>query len=149
MYLVTTLGEYKQVSLVPSFSETKENELAFFKKRLKTTMCCNSIIQLKKKKEKNKRKKKGKTDYLAFSLLTPEYFQGPENYKYYVLGTTGLDKNPSASILSLSPTQSSGLSPLKSTCSEPRLPCLEGPQEPSSGRERRSLGATGQWKHTL
>lgn len=32
MYLVTTLGEYKQVSLVPSFSETKENELAFLKK---------------------------------------------------------------------------------------------------------------------
>lgn len=31
MYLVTTLGEYKQVSLVPSFSETKEKEqeLAF------------------------------------------------------------------------------------------------------------------------
>lgn len=49
-------------------------------------MCCNSIIQFKKKKERER-----KTDYLAFSLLTPEYFKALR-LEYYVLGTTGLDK---------------------------------------------------------
>lgn len=52
-------------------------------------MCCNSTIELKNKG--GKKKKKRKTDYLAFSLLTPEYFKALR-LEYYVLGTTGLDK---------------------------------------------------------
>lgn len=76
---------------------------------------------------------------MAFSLLTPEYFKALR-LQYYVLGTTGLDKTlvhrfsheALPKVLAFPP---------KSTCCEPRLPCLEGSEEHEP--ERRSRG--GRW----
>lgn len=49
-------------------------------------MCCNSIILFKKQNEQ--RNKTGET-YLAFSLLSPEYYKALR-FNYFILGTTGL-----------------------------------------------------------
>lgn len=106
-------------------------------------MCCNSIIQVKKKK---KSKTKRKTDYLAFSLLTPEYFKALR-LQYYVLGTTGLDQSL-VHQFSREALPKVLAFPPKCSCCEPRLPCLEGLR----GAEREpgaALPRHRQWKHTL